>query len=55
VHVTIAMLEPEEVFALWWLFAEDKRRKTRNRRVWVHPMLSTQLTMGAFYTLFNDL
>jgi hypothetical protein len=55
VHVTIAMLEPEEVFALWWLFAKDKRRKTRNRRVWVHPMFSTRLTMGTFCTLFNDL
>jgi hypothetical protein len=49
------MLEPEELFALWWLFAKDKIRKTRNRRVWVYPILSTRLTMGAFYTLFNDL
>jgi hypothetical protein len=55
VHVTIALLEPEEVFALWWLFAKDKRRRTRNRRVWMHLMLSTLLTMGAFHTLFNDL
>jgi hypothetical protein len=52
VHVTIAMLEPEEVFAVWWLFA-DKRRKTKNRRVWMHLMLGTRLTMEAFYTLFN--
>jgi hypothetical protein len=34
---------------------KTKEKKTRNRRVWVHPMLSTRLTMGAFYTLFNDL
>jgi hypothetical protein len=32
--VTVAMLEPEEVFAVWWLFAKDKRIKTGNRRVW---------------------
>jgi hypothetical protein len=42
------MLEPEEVFALWWLFAKDKRSKTRNRRMWVHPMLSSRLTTGNF-------
>jgi hypothetical protein len=29
VHVTIAMLEPEEVFALWWLFAKDTKENKK--------------------------
>jgi hypothetical protein len=32
VHVTIAMLEPEEVFALWWLFAKDKIIKNKKQK-----------------------
>jgi hypothetical protein len=48
------MLVLEEEVALVVL-ALQKRRKRRNRRVWVHPIVSARLTHGSFYTLYDKL
>jgi hypothetical protein len=37
------------------VLALQKRRRHRNRRVWVHPIVNATLTHVSFYTLYSEL
>lgn len=46
-------MELEEAVGVIMFLRLRKRRK--NRRFWIHPMLRDRSTKGVFYTLYSDL
>jgi hypothetical protein len=48
------LLEPEEIFIIMDILRKY-RKKNKNRKLWVHPVVESTLSKGAFYTLHEDL
>jgi hypothetical protein len=49
-------VEPEQVIRviIFLNIVLKRKRKRRNRKLWVHPILTFRLTNRAFYTLFGE-
>jgi hypothetical protein len=46
-------LEPEEIIIIMHILR--MYRKRNKRKLWVHPVVESRLSKGAFYTLHEDL
>lgn len=49
------VMDQKKAVALWLLYRTLKKKRCKNRRMWVHPINQRRLTLGVFYTLFNEL
>ncbi|XP_027233858.2 uncharacterized protein [Penaeus vannamei] len=52
---TQLVMDVEEVVCAWVLYRRLQRRRRRQRRYWVHPILKDRLTYGMFFTLYPKL
>ena len=55
IHTTSARMDVEEAMCVWLLHRRLKRRKQRNRKYWVHPILQDRPAHGMYTTLYPRL
>jgi len=48
-------MEVEELACVAYLYSRVVRKRKKNRKYWVHPLLSDRSTKGLFNLFYNDL